>query len=48
MGAVVSTKVTGLPLQSIIMKAALLPDDGNHHLLEIAARTGRRVAAAIS
>jgi hypothetical protein len=38
MGAVVSTKVNGLPLQSIIMKAALLPDDGNHHLLERAAR----------
>lgn len=37
LGAVVSTKVTGLPLQSIIMKAALLPDDGNHHLLEVAA-----------
>ncbi len=37
LGAVVSTKVTGLPLQSIIMKAALLPDDGNHQLLEIAA-----------
>ena len=38
LGAVVSTKVTGLPLQSIIMKAALLPDNGNHHLLELAAR----------
>lgn len=37
LGAVVSTKVTGLPLQSIIMKAALLPDDGSHQLLEIAA-----------
>lgn len=37
-GAIVSTKVYGLPLQSIIMKAALLPDDGNHHLLEIAAK----------
>jgi hypothetical protein len=38
MGAVVSTKVNGLPLQSIIMKAALLPGDGNHQLLEAAAR----------
>jgi hypothetical protein len=37
LGAVVSTKVNGLPLQSIIMKAALLPGDG-HHLLESAAR----------
>ncbi len=37
-GAVVSTKVSGLPLQSIIMKAALLPDNGHHHLLEGAAR----------
>ena len=38
LGAVVSTKVNGLPLQSIIMKAALLPDNGNHHLLELSAR----------
>jgi len=38
MGAVVSTKVNGLPLQSIIMKAALLPDGGNHHLLESSAK----------
>ena len=38
MGAVVSTKVNGLPLQSIIMKVALLPDNGNHQLLELAAR----------
>jgi len=38
LGAVVSTKVNGLPLQSIIMKAALLPADGNHQLLETAAR----------
>lgn len=38
LGAVVSTKVNGLPLQSIIMKAALLPDFGNHHLLEAAAK----------
>ena len=37
LGAVVSTKVHGLPLQSIIMKAALLPGDGNHQLLETAA-----------
>ena len=38
LGAVVSTKVNGLPLQSIIMKSALLPGDGNHQLLETAAR----------
>lgn len=38
MGAVVSTKVNGLPLQSMIMKSALLPGDGNHNLLEAAAR----------
>jgi hypothetical protein len=38
LGAVVSTKVNGLPLQSIIMKAALLPGDGNYPLLEISAR----------
>lgn len=38
LGAVVSTKVNGLPLQSIIMKAALLPGDGSHQLLENAAR----------
>ena len=38
LGAVVSTKVSGLPLQSIIMKAALLPDNGNGHLLEGAAK----------
>jgi hypothetical protein len=37
-GAVVSTKIHGLPLQSIIMKVALLPDGGNHHLLELASR----------
>ncbi len=37
-GAVVSTKVGGLPLQGIIMKAALLPDFGNHGLLDHAAR----------
>lgn len=38
LGAVVSTKVNGLPLQSIIMKAALLPDDGHPHLLQAGAR----------
>ncbi len=38
LGAVVSTKINGLPLQSVIMKAALLPGDGNHHVLEAAAR----------
>ncbi len=38
LGAVVSTKVHGLPLQSIIMKVALLPDNGNHRLLQLAAR----------
>ena len=38
LGAVVSTKVHGLPLQSIIMKVALLPDNGNHRILEIAAQ----------
>ncbi len=37
LGAVVSTKINGLPLQSIIMKAALLPDAVNHRLLEMAA-----------
>ncbi len=37
-GAVVSTRIQGLPLQSIIMKVALLPDNGNHRLLETAAR----------
>ncbi len=36
-GAVVSTKVNGLPLQSIIMKAALLPETSNHGLLKMAA-----------
>src|SRR6516165_2809548 len=38
LGAVVSTKVNGLPLQSIIMKAALLPDFGNDGLLDAAAK----------
>jgi hypothetical protein len=37
LGAVVSTKINGLPLQSIVMKAALLPDCGGHGLLERAA-----------
>jgi hypothetical protein len=37
-GAVVSTKINGLPFQSLIMKAALLPDFGNHGLLQRAAR----------
>jgi hypothetical protein len=37
LGAVVSTKVDGLSLQSIILKAALLPDFGNDGLLEMAA-----------
>ena len=41
-GAVVSTKIGGLPLQSLMMKAALLPDFGNHGLLErAAAQAGR-------
>jgi len=38
LGAVVSTKVHGLPLQSIIMKVALLPDGGNPRVLEPAAQ----------
>ena len=38
LGAVVCTKVNGLPLQSIVMKAALLPDFGNDGTLEMAAR----------
>jgi len=38
LGAVVSSKINGLPLQSMIMKAALLPGDGNHELLQTAAR----------
>jgi hypothetical protein len=38
LGAVVSTKVQGLPLQSVIMKVALLPDGGNPRLLELAAQ----------
>ncbi len=38
LGAVVCTKVNGLPLQSIVMKAALLPDFGNDGMLDHAAR----------
>jgi hypothetical protein len=38
LGAVVSTKINGLPLQSIVMKAALLPDYANDGVLEAAAR----------
>jgi hypothetical protein len=38
LGAVVCTKVSGLPLQSIVMKAALLPDFGNDGMLDQAAR----------
>ena len=41
LGAVVCTKTNGLPLQSIVMKAALLPDFGNDGMLElVAGRTG--------
>jgi hypothetical protein len=41
LGAIVSTKVDGLPLQSVILKTALLPDLGggdNKGLLELAAQ----------
>ncbi len=40
LGAVVSTKIDGLPLQSIILKTALLPDfsSGNDGALELTAR----------
>jgi uncharacterized protein (UPF0335 family) len=38
MGAVVAEKFNGLPLQSIIMKAALLPGYADNGALEIAAR----------
>jgi len=38
LGAVVSEKFTGLPFQSIIMKAALLPGYADHGLLGMAAR----------
>ena len=34
----VCTKINGLPLQSIVMKAALLPDFGNDGMLDMAAR----------
>ena len=37
-GAVVSEKLTGLPLQSIIMKAALLPGYADHGILAAGAR----------
>lgn len=37
-GAVVTEKLSGLPLQSIIMKAALLPGYANHESLSHAAR----------
>lgn len=38
LGAVVSEKLTGLPLQSIIMKAALLPGYADHGILTEGAR----------
>ncbi len=38
LGAVVCTKINGLPLQSVVMKAALLPDFGNDGMLDHAAR----------
>jgi len=38
LGAVVCSKINGLPLQSIVMKAALLPDFANDGLLSLAAR----------
>lgn len=38
LGAVVAEKFVGLPLQSIIMKAALLPGYADHDTLKIAAR----------
>ena len=38
LGAVVAEKLTGLPLQSIIMKAALLPGYADHGILSNAAR----------
>jgi hypothetical protein len=41
LGAVVCTKINGLPLQSIVMKAALLPDFGNDGMMDgVAHRTG--------
>lgn len=42
LGAVVSTKVNGLPLQSVVMKVALLPDGSNYGLLELAAQKAGR------
>lgn len=38
MGAVVAEKLSGVPLQSIIMKAALLPGYADHGTLKVAAR----------
>ncbi len=38
LGAVVAEKFSGVPLQSIIMKAALLPDYGTHGSIGLAAR----------
>ncbi len=38
LGAVVAEKFTGLPLQSIVMKAALLPGYADQGMLEVAAR----------
>jgi hypothetical protein len=38
MGAVVTEKLSGIPLQSIIMKAALLPGYADHGMLRTAAR----------
>jgi hypothetical protein len=44
--AVVTTKISGLPLQPIIMKAALLSDDGNDGSLAlVASRTGKWLRA---
>jgi hypothetical protein len=42
LGAVVSTKVYGLPLQSIIMKVALLSDGSHYRVLQIAAAQAGR------
>ncbi len=41
-GAVVAEKVTGLPLQSVIIKAALLPGFADHGLLRVAATNASR------
>jgi hypothetical protein len=38
LGAVVTVKFSGLPLQSIVMKAALLPGYADHDVLKLAAR----------